>query len=135
MKNLLLFGMLLGGTLDLLGSAVDILIWSSMGRPEVLVRLGWETVHIGVAVVGGLVAGLIYGTILNDMVDPKGLRKKVTFILPATFLVATAAYAAGALLSIRVMNIYPWLCAHAGVFLAALAIARLGAGPLRRTAL
>ncbi len=127
--------MLLGGALGLLGSALDILIWSSMERPEVLVRLGCERIHIGVTVSGGLVAGLVYGAILSGMVDPRGLRKNVAFVLPATLLVATASYAAGDLLSIRIMNIYPWLGAHLVAFLAALAIARFGAGPPRRTTL
>lgn len=131
MKKLLVFGMLIGAALGLLGGGIDILIWSSTGRPDVLVRPGWERVHIGMTFVGGLLAGLIYAAILSNMIDRKSLHRKAAFILSGTFLVAIATYAATDLLSVRVLNIYPWLGGHLVVFLTALAIARLVAGPPR----
>jgi len=70
------------------------------------VRADIEAVEVGLG--SGLVVGLVYRTVLC----------------------ATALYAAGALLSIRAMKIFPSMGAHVVVFLAMLLIARLGAGPL-----
>jgi hypothetical protein len=131
MKGLMVVGTLVGLALGLLSSGMDILIWTSMGRPAVLVRPGWERVHIAVGIFCGLVVGLIYGTVLFGIVSPERFRKNAVFIVPGTFLFATVAYAAGALLSIRAMNIFPSMGAHAVVFLAMLLIARVTAGPLQ----
>lgn len=131
MKRLMVVGTLVGLALGLLSSGMDILIWTSMGRPAVLVRPGWERIHIAVGIVCGPVVGLIYGTVLFGIVSPERFRKNVAFILPGTFLFATALYVAGALLSIRAMNIFPSMGAYVVVFLAMLLIARLSAGPPR----
>lgn len=130
MKRLLAFGAFVGVTLGLLSGGMDILIWTSMGRPAVLVRLGWQRIHITIGVLCGLPVGLVYGAFLGLMIDPKRLRKNAAFIVPGILLFATGVYAAGALLSIRVMNILPWLGGHAVVLIAMLGIARLGAGSL-----
>jgi hypothetical protein len=121
-------GAFIGAALGLLGSSIDILVWSSMGRPAVLVRQGWETSHIAITVFGGLLAGLFYGIILGGFVDLQRWRKNAAIVVPLTFVIAIGLYVAGALISIRVMNIAPWFCAHAVVFAMALLVARVGVG-------
>lgn len=125
----LLFGAFVGAALGLLGSSLDILVWSSMGRPPVLVRRGWEMAHIAITVFGGLVAGLVYGTILGGFADQQRWRRKVVLVLPATFFIALGFYVAGALATIRVQHTAPWFCAHAAVFVLALIVARVALRP------
>lgn len=123
-----MFGVFVGAALGLLGSSIDILVWSSMGRPAVLVRQGWEMSHIAVTVFGGVMAGLAYGAILGGFVELRRWRKNAAVVLLLTFVMATGLYVVGALISIRLMNIAPWFCGHAAVFAMALVVARVRAG-------
>jgi hypothetical protein len=131
MKMLLVVGAIVGLALGLLSSGMDLLIWTSMGRPAVLVRQGWERVHIAMGIFCGPAVGMIYGAVLCGTVNPEGFRRRRASIISGIVLFATAVYAAGGLLSIKAMNIFPWLGAHVVVLLAVVLIARLGAGPPR----
>ena len=131
MKTLPVVGTVVGLALGLLSSGMDLLIWTSMGRPVVLVRQGWERVHIGIGIFCGPAVGMVYGAVLCGTVSPEGFRRRRASIISGIVLFATAAYAAGAFLSIKAMNIFPWLAAHAAVLLAMVLIASLGAGSPR----
>ena len=131
MKRFVVFGLLLGVALGIMSSSLDILIWSHMGRPEVLVRQGWEDIHIAFMVISGLFAGWLYGVILGQIISLEGLRANAAFLFLATMLVAAALYAAADFVSIRFLNTWAWLCAHVIVFLISLAIARFRSGPLQ----
>ena len=123
----LLFGALVGAALGLLGSSLDILVWTSMGCPPVLIRRGWEVSHIAMTVFGGLVAGLAYGTILAGFAE-QCWRRTAMLVLPLTFLIAAGLYVAGALATIKIMHIAPWFCTHVAVFVVALLVGRLALG-------
>lgn len=128
-KTLWIYCVVHGGALGLLGASVDILVWIQTGRPGVLIREGSADIHVATMGVVGAVLGFGFAGIVNAWVHPRGLRKRMVFIVPAVFLVATAVYAVGALLTIKVMSVYPWICSCVAVFAVALVVMRLGVEP------
>lgn len=97
-----------------------------MGRPAVLVRQGWQSVHLATTIFCGLVAGVVYGTVLGGFINVERARRNAVFVFPLTFLVAIGVYVACAVATVKVMHIAPWLCGHALVFVVALAAAYVG---------
>lgn len=128
MKRFIVFGMFLGGFLGFISSSLDIVIWNSMGRPDVLIRPGWEEIGIIVMIISGMFVGLLYGLILNAIIGPEDLKANASFVFFVTVFIALVIYAAADFFSIKLFNIWPWLCAHVIVFLISLAVARLRSG-------
>lgn len=131
MNRFVVFGVLLGAALGIISSSLDIVIWISMERPAVLVRQGWEEVHVAFVVIPGLFAGWLYGMILSQTVNPEDLQANRSFVLLVTLLVGIALYTTADFISVKLLNLWPWLSAHVSVFLISLVIARLRSGPLR----
>lgn len=131
MMRFMVFGMFLGGFLGFISSSLDIVIWNSMGRPDVLIRPGWEEIGIVVMIISGIFVGLLYGLILNATIRPENLKANASFIFLITVFVALVIYTAADFFSIKLFNIWPWFCAHVIVFLSSLAVARLRPGLLR----
>ncbi|MHC4166704.1 MAG: hypothetical protein ACYSWQ_07090 [Planctomycetota bacterium] len=117
------FGILLGGALGVLGSSLEILVWISRGRPEILIRRGWEDIHIVFMVVSGLVAGLIYGIILPQIVRPQAFKANAAFIFLLSLIAGVVLYTLAAFVSITLNRPWPSFSANLAVFLVSLAIA------------
>jgi hypothetical protein len=133
MMRFIIFGMFLGGFLGFISSSLDIVIWNSMGRPDILIRPGWEEIGIVVMIISGIFVGLLYGLILNATIRPDDLKVNASFIFFITVFVALVIYTVADFFSIKLFNIWPWFCAHVIVFLISLAIASLRSRPIQTT--
>jgi len=127
----LVFGVLLGGAVGIIGSSVQILVWISKGRPEILIRRGWEVLHIISMVMFGAGAGCLYGIILSWIISPESLRRRGVFIFLSTLLAGVVLYTLGAFASMRTNDISPSIWANLVVFVTSLGIARLLSRPSR----
>jgi hypothetical protein len=127
------FGILLGGTLGLLSTTIDLRMLRLMGYPDVLVRQGWE-VFTAITMAGfGSTAGLAYAALLPNEACLEGVRKRESAIFVSTVIAAAVIYVIADYMSIKVLNILPWCVAQLTVFIVALLIARVLAGPPRGT--
>jgi len=133
MMRFVVFGIFLGGFLGFVSSSLGIVIWNSMGRPDVLVRTGWEEIEIVVMIISGMFVGLLYGLILNATIRPEDLKANASFVFIVTVFVAVLIYAGADFFSIKLFNVLPSFCAHAVVFLISLTVARLRSGPIQTT--
>jgi hypothetical protein len=60
----IVYGMLLGVCMAILSSVASFTLWLHFGRPDFLIRPGWEILTIPFLLISGGLIGLYFGTLI-----------------------------------------------------------------------
>jgi hypothetical protein len=124
-KGMFGFGMFLGAMLGLLSGVISVRLSFEMGKPDALIRAGWDYCHVATMVIFGIMAGTAYGSILTLLT--KAFKKKVPqkplFVM--TFFWAAAVYIITEYFAVTYRDADISLCGDLIVFLGSLGIAIL----------
>lgn len=131
MSRLMKFGMLLGGTLGLMSTTIDVRMLRLMGNPDVLIRPGWELPAVIIMVGLGSIVGLTYADFVRRGACLESVRKRELAIFLSTLAAAAGIYVLADYISIKMLDCLPWFLAQLAVYVVAIAIARVLARPSR----
>lgn len=90
---LIMFGMLLGGSLGFADGLLGLQAWLMLGRPNFFIRPNWgETLHIAILTFGGALAGIVYGGFLIRMSLGSNQRLRLARIYCASMILAMPVF-------------------------------------------
>ncbi len=118
-------GMFLGAMLGLLSGVISVRISFEMGKSDAFIREGCEYFHVGTMVICGVVAGMVYGIMLNSLAQTYKKRVPQKLLFKYTFLLAIPVYLLTDYFAVTFRHGGISLCGHLVVFLGSLGIAFL----------
>ncbi|MHC4243742.1 MAG: hypothetical protein ACYSU4_15155 [Planctomycetota bacterium] len=122
---LIIYGVLLGMCLGCTSSVATLTLWNHFGRPDRIVRQGWEGIHVVVMMGAGGGVGIFYGVLLYFIKNrPRTYTMWIlTFLL--TIVEASVVYFVGEYIEFGLMPGFSICLEHPIIFLLSLATVAL----------
>lgn len=124
----IVYGMLLGVCMATLSSVASFTLWLHFGRPNFLIRPGWEIFTIPFLTISGGLIGLYFGTLLCAMKSHPNTHRRWLFSHILMLIGASAVYFGFDYLAIKWQVIGLHFISHPLVFLWCLAMIYLFGG-------
>jgi hypothetical protein len=112
-------GCILGFCLGILSSICSSVSLKALGRPDFLIRPGWEDLHVAMMAIGGVFAGALLGALLLAIQNVTRSRIPIIPLCSVTLLEGAVFFVTLDYVSISTENLNIHLSGHAIVFVVA----------------
>lgn len=120
-QNNILWGIVIGGSLGFMESAISIRLWHEFGSPDFLVRPHQLELHTIMNTTGGIVCGIIFGLLVRNMSRRLGVSVRFFPFFLSIMLIGFLLFAVQYWIVLK-FRVPLWLIGDAILFVGGLAL-------------